>query len=152
MSQRKVRLVADGFHHRFFHLQAAGPPGNAFELVYGGVTDRVRANMQAADPVLQEWIRWGWAGLGWGGMVGMQGEGEVGSETGWAVAGCLAGWRPSPATLFKRQPTLPSPSRFSQALPFLPTKAHSLLPLPAGATCTAMCTAHPAWTCARSSC
>lgn len=37
--------------------KAAGPPGNAFELVYGGVTDRVRANMQAADPVLQEWIR-----------------------------------------------------------------------------------------------
>ena len=40
-------------------MQAAGPPGNAFELVYGGVTDRVRANMQAADPVLQEWIRCG---------------------------------------------------------------------------------------------
>ncbi len=43
-------------------LQVAGPPGNAFELVYGGVTDRVRANMQAADPVLQGWIRCGAAG------------------------------------------------------------------------------------------
>jgi alkylhydroperoxidase/carboxymuconolactone decarboxylase family protein YurZ len=35
----------------------AGPPGDAFELVYGGVTDRVRANMHAADPALGEWIR-----------------------------------------------------------------------------------------------
>lgn len=37
--------------------QVSGPPGNAFELVYAGVTDRVRANMHAADPVLGEWIR-----------------------------------------------------------------------------------------------
>ena len=38
--------------------QVDGPPGNAFELVYGGVTDRVRQNMHAADPALGEWIRW----------------------------------------------------------------------------------------------
>ena len=38
--------------------QVHGPPGNAFELVYGGVTDRVRQNMHAADPALGEWIRW----------------------------------------------------------------------------------------------
>ncbi|KAL4457939.1 hypothetical protein ABPG75_012804 [Micractinium tetrahymenae] len=37
--------------------KVSGPPGNAFELVYAGVTDRVRANMHAADPVLGEWIR-----------------------------------------------------------------------------------------------
>ncbi|KAI3436852.1 hypothetical protein D9Q98_006262 [Chlorella vulgaris] len=37
--------------------KVAGPPGDAFELVYGGVTDRVRANMHAADPALGEWIR-----------------------------------------------------------------------------------------------
>ena len=38
-------------------FQVAGPPGNAFDLVYGGVTDRVRSNMHAADPALGEWIR-----------------------------------------------------------------------------------------------
>ena len=43
--------------------QVSGPPGNAFELVYGGVTDRVRANMHAADAALGEWIRWACASL-----------------------------------------------------------------------------------------
>ena len=61
-------------------LQAAGPAGNAFELVYGGVTDRVRANMQAADPVLQEWIRCGVAG------VAAAGRRWRGDGCGWAAA------------------------------------------------------------------
>eukprot|EP00887_Chlorella_sp_A99_P001405 scaffold8.g1405.t1 len=38
-------------------VKAGGPPGNAFELVYSAVSDRVRANMHAADPGLGEWIR-----------------------------------------------------------------------------------------------
>lgn len=37
--------------------KVGGPPGNAFELVYGPVTDKVRHNMHAADPVLGELIR-----------------------------------------------------------------------------------------------
>lgn len=37
--------------------KAGGDPGNAFELVYTSVTDVVRSKMQAADPVLAEWIR-----------------------------------------------------------------------------------------------
>lgn len=37
--------------------KVGGPPGNAFELVYGPVTDKVRRNMHAADPVLGELIR-----------------------------------------------------------------------------------------------
>jgi hypothetical protein len=35
-----------------------GPPGDAFEVVYERVTDKVRRNMHAADPVLGEYIRW----------------------------------------------------------------------------------------------
>ena len=35
-----------------------GPPGDAFEIVYERVTDKVRRNMHAADPVLGEYIRW----------------------------------------------------------------------------------------------
>ena len=38
--------------------KAGGAPGNAFELVYDGVTDLVRKKMHAADPALGEWIRW----------------------------------------------------------------------------------------------
>ena len=37
--------------------KVGGPPGNAFELVYGGVTDAVRRKMHAVDPVLGEYIR-----------------------------------------------------------------------------------------------
>ncbi|PSC72828.1 4-carboxymuconolactone decarboxylase [Micractinium conductrix] len=37
--------------------KAGGPPGDAFELVYTNVTDRVRAKMHDADPILGEWIR-----------------------------------------------------------------------------------------------
>lgn len=33
------------------------PPGDAFEVVYERVTDKVRRNMHAADPVLGEYIR-----------------------------------------------------------------------------------------------
>lgn len=36
-----------------------GPPGDAFEVVYEKVTDKVRRNMHAADPVLAEYIRCG---------------------------------------------------------------------------------------------
>ena len=38
--------------------KVGGQPGNAFELVYGGVTDAVRKKMHAVDPVLGEYIRW----------------------------------------------------------------------------------------------
>jgi hypothetical protein len=38
-------------------MQVSGPPGDAFELVYKGVADRVRANLHAADAGLGEWIR-----------------------------------------------------------------------------------------------
>lgn len=44
--------------------KCGGPPGNAFEMVYGGVTDLVRKKMHAADPALGEWIRCGAAGGG----------------------------------------------------------------------------------------
>ena len=37
--------------------KVGGPPGNAFELVYGGTTDAVRKKMHAVDPVLSEYIR-----------------------------------------------------------------------------------------------
>lgn len=37
--------------------KVGGPPGDAFEVVYGKVTDKVRRNMHAADPVLGELIR-----------------------------------------------------------------------------------------------
>lgn len=50
--------------HRTRPAQVSGPPGDAFELVYGGVTDRVRANMHTADPALGEWIRWGRGAVG----------------------------------------------------------------------------------------
>jgi hypothetical protein len=38
--------------------KVGGAPGDAFELVYGSVTDKVRRNMHAADPVLGELIRY----------------------------------------------------------------------------------------------
>lgn len=38
--------------------KCGGPLGNAFELVYGKVTDAVRRAVHRADPVLAEWIRW----------------------------------------------------------------------------------------------
>lgn len=34
-----------------------GPPGDAFELVYGPVTAAVRRKCHGADPALGEWIR-----------------------------------------------------------------------------------------------
>lgn len=34
-----------------------GRPGDAFEAVYGPTTDRVRASMHSADPVVGEWMR-----------------------------------------------------------------------------------------------
>lgn len=37
--------------------KVGGPPGDAFEVVYDQVTDKVRRNMHAADPVLGEYIR-----------------------------------------------------------------------------------------------
>lgn len=37
--------------------KVGGPPGDAFEVVYERVTDKVRRNMHAADPVLSEYIR-----------------------------------------------------------------------------------------------
>lgn len=37
--------------------KAGGSPGNAFELVYGHVTDAVRRTVRKSDPVLAEWIR-----------------------------------------------------------------------------------------------
>ena len=40
-----------------FPGKVGGPPGNAFELVYGTVSDQVRKKVQDADPVLSEWIQ-----------------------------------------------------------------------------------------------
>lgn len=37
--------------------KVGGPPGNAFEIVYDGVTDKVREKMHSVDPVLGEYIR-----------------------------------------------------------------------------------------------
>lgn len=37
--------------------KAGGPPGNAFELVYGHMTDAVRRAVRKVDPVLADWIR-----------------------------------------------------------------------------------------------
>ena len=38
--------------------KVGGPPGDAFELVYLGVRDRVWANLYKVDPVLSEYIRY----------------------------------------------------------------------------------------------
>ncbi|KDD75383.1 hypothetical protein H632_c710p1 [Helicosporidium sp. ATCC 50920] len=37
--------------------KVSGPPGNAFELVYGDIALAVRKKLHDADPVLGEWIR-----------------------------------------------------------------------------------------------
>jgi len=37
--------------------KVGGPPGDAFELVYGSVTDAVRRKVHSSDPGLGEWIR-----------------------------------------------------------------------------------------------
>ena len=37
--------------------KTGGQPGNAFELVYAGVRDRVWQNLYTIEPVLSEWIR-----------------------------------------------------------------------------------------------
>ena len=37
--------------------KVGGPPGDAFELVYGGLSDKVRHKIHDADPALGEWIR-----------------------------------------------------------------------------------------------
>lgn len=37
--------------------KVSGAPGDAFELVYGSVTDAVRRKVHSSDPPLGEWIR-----------------------------------------------------------------------------------------------
>ena len=37
--------------------KVGGPPGDAFELIYAGVTDKVREKLHSVDPVLGEYIR-----------------------------------------------------------------------------------------------
>lgn len=48
------KLAASGEHQPG---KVNGAPGNAFELVYDKVTDKVRDKLHSWDPVLAEWIR-----------------------------------------------------------------------------------------------
>eukprot|EP00890_Picochlorum_soloecismus_P000030 jgi/Picsp_1/1027/NSC_04511-R1_carboxymuconolactone decarboxylase len=52
ISLKKAKMIPEDFPGK-----VGGPPGNAFELVYGTVSDQVRKKVEDADPVLSEWIQ-----------------------------------------------------------------------------------------------
>jgi hypothetical protein len=52
-----VRLQAAGLLQAEAPPRERGAPGDAFDRVYGKVAGRVRARLEAADPVLAGWVR-----------------------------------------------------------------------------------------------